>query len=640
MPRYSSNIIFDLDTLHRTVEYFMERDAFAWDVEAHGPNRGVPHFAPLSWISMATEGKCVVIPMGHPNGDRLVTKATRRMNKETRKYDMFPDVWSAPPEQLRPSQVWPVLEPLFFGDVLNITHGGTYDHPAVAKYYGGKPPTAPIADTIIQSWLLDENRKTQGLKDLTKDHWSHDYDNEHVGREVEKYPFSKVARYAYLDAKYTWLHWRRQDPQIEAWKLDNTMALEMDVMKVLIKMRLKGTRVDHETLEQLYTQFSDELVDVEGAVYKAAGRRFNINSNPQKQTVLYGPKAEGNQGLPVKKWTTKEKTSPSCDAAALENYPDNPVVQALTEYGDVHKMLNTYVLGYMGEEGNPKKPCRIYDGRIHADFVQYGTVTGRFSCREPNLQNIPRPDTDKGKQLRGLFMADPGQRLVVADYGQIELVVLAHYSKAKALVDGFNNGIDAHTMTAAKVFGVDFDDVTKPMRSAAKGINFAVVYGAGPEKVAAMASTSVKEAKGFLKVHEQEFPEIYRFKDAVLRTARSRKNPYIRTLLGRYRRLPALNYSNKESRGYAERQAINSLIQGSAADIIKTAMVRLDHALPPEMSLLLTVHDELVNSTPADRADECAEIVREAMLGEGIQRLLDVPMTIDMKIVDKWAEAK
>jgi DNA polymerase-1 len=228
-------------------------------------------------------------------------------------------------------------------------------------------------------------------------------------------------------------------------------------------------------------------------------------------------------------------------------------------------------------------------------------------------------------------MADESEKLIVADYGQIELVVLAHYSKAKALVEGFNNGIDAHTMTAAKVFGVDFDEVTKPMRSAAKGINFAVVYGAGPEKVAAMAGSTVKEAKGFLKVHQQEFPEIYRFKDAVLRTARTRRPPHIRTLLGRKRRLPGLNYSQNDARSYAERQAVNSLIQGSAADLIKTAMVRLDKALPPEMALLLTVHDELVTSSPADRADEAEAIVREAMLGEGISKLLSVPMTIDLK---------
>ena len=638
MPRFSNNIIFDLDHLHSVVGHFADRDAFAFDVETFGPNRGVAHLAPVSWLSMATEGAAIVIPMGHPNGDRLISRATRKKNKDTNKFDQIPAVWAAPPPQLRPSQVWPVLEPLFFSDRLKIAHNATFDLVTVAKYFNDTPPCAPYADTIVQSWLLDENRKSQGLKEITKDYWGHDYDDEHVGRQVEIHPFSKVARYAYLDAKYTWLHWRRFDALLQAEGLDQIMGLEMDVLKVLTKMRLRGAKVDADTLEGLYSQFTEELVEVEGKVYGAAGARFNINSVPQKQKLLYGPKADGGQGLrPLKK---TDSGNPSTDAESLEAHPENALASALLEYADVDKMLNTYVLGYMGEEGNPKKPCRIYDGRIHADFVQYGTVTGRFSCREPNLQNIPRPDTDKGKQLRGLFMADRGEKLIVADYGQIELVVLAHYSQAAALVDGFNNGIDAHTMTAAKVFGVDFDEVTKAMRSAAKGINFAVVYGAGPEKVAAMASTSVKEAKGFLKVHQQEFPEIYRFKDAVLRTARTRKPPHIRTLLGRKRRLPGLNYSQKDARGYAERQAVNSLIQGSAADLIKLAMVRLDKALPDGMDLLLTVHDELVTSAPADRADEAEAIVRDAMLGEGISKLLSVPMTIDLKVVDKWAEAK
>lgn len=641
MPRahFSSNVIFDTDHLQHEVGYFSNRDAFAFDIETYGPDRGVAHLAPVSWLSMATEGKSIVIPMGHPNGNRLISRATRKKNKETGKFDQIPAVWSAPPPQLRPSQVWPLLQPLFFSDRLKIAHNATFDNVGVAKYFDDTPPPPPYGDTIVMSWLIDENRKTHGLKDITVARYGHKYDTENVGKCVEIHPFNKVARYAFLDARYTWLHWRWMDRVIERLGLDRALDMEMDVLKVLIKMRLRGARVDDVTLESLYTQFSEELVEAEAAVYKAAGQRFNINSTPQKQKILFSPKKEGGQGLKITKRTNTGNAS--TDAEVLEHYaPTNPLAGALLEFADVDKMLNTYVVGYMGEEGNPKKPCRIFDGRIHADFVQYGTVTGRFSCREPNLQNIPRPDTDKGKQLRGLFRADEGEKLVVADYGQIELVVLAHYSRDKALVDGFLNGIDAHTMTAAKVFSVDFDKVTKEMRSAAKGINFAVVYGAGPDKVAAMAGSSVEDAKGFLKVHQREFPDIYLFKETVLRTARTRKPPYIRTLSGRYRRLPALNWSDKGLRGQAERQAINSLIQGSAADIIKTAMIRLDRTLPKEMDLLLSVHDELVTSTPADRAEECADIVREAMLGEGISNMLSVPMTIDLKIVDKWAEAK
>jgi DNA polymerase I-like protein with 3'-5' exonuclease and polymerase domains len=273
-------------------------------------------------------------------------------------------------------------------------------------------------------------------------------------------------------------------------------------------------------------------------------------------------------------------------------------------------------------------------------LLQYGTVTGRFASREPNLQNIPRPDTDLGKQIRGLFVAPPGCKLVVADYGQIEMVVLAHFAGKGRLFQGFWDGVDPHTATAAAVFNVPVEKVTKAQRQVAKGINFAVVYGAGPDTVAAQAGITTKEAKRFLEIHQQMFPEIYRFKNEVLEVCRSRRPPHVKTLLGRYRRLPVIWSQDRGVRGEAERQAVNSLIQGSAADLIKLAMVREHAMLPPDMKLILSVHDELVTIAPEERADECVEIVREAMLGEGIQKLVKVPLTSDIKVVDRWAEAK
>jgi DNA polymerase-1 len=307
-------------------------------------------------------------------------------------------------------------------------------------------------------------------------------------------------------------------------------------------------------------------------------------------------------------------------------------------------------VAYLGDPEDKDKPCRIFDGRIHADFVQYGTVTGRFSCREPNLQNIPRPDTELGKKIRGLFVAPPGYKLVVADYGQIELVVLAHFIGRGDLYKGFHNGVDPHSATAAALMGVDPQEFMRRVkegdrtcidfRQVAKGINFAVVYGAGPDKVASMAGITVKEAKRFMEMHQKMFPEIYRFKEEVIRVCRSRRPPHIRTLLGRKRRLPLILSQNNGLRMGAERQAVNSLIQGSAADLIKLAMIRLNAALPDEMRLILSVHDELVTLCPEDRAEECAGLVREAMLGEGIQKLLRVPLSSDVKIVDRWSEAK
>jgi DNA polymerase I-like protein with 3'-5' exonuclease and polymerase domains len=396
--------------------------------------------------------------------------------------------------------------------------------------------------------------------------------------------------------------------------------------------------IDVAELLSLKEDLSERLVGFEADIYKAAGKRFNINSNPQKVQILFGSKESGGQGLkPVER--SKKTKEPSTSASALEHFPKNKVIQALGNYQEISTLLNTYVIGYLGDvdEG---KPCRIHNGKIHADLVQYGTVTGRFSCRVPNLQNIPRPDTELGKRVRGLFISPEGESLIVADYGQIEVVVLAHFCRAKALVEGFAAGVDAHTLTASKLFGVPVADVTKPMRAVAKGCSFAVIYGSGAAKVASMANITLKEAKRFLAIHQQEFPEIYSFKDAVIRVAKTRKPAHIRTLLGRKRRVPALFARDEDVRKAAERQIFNSLLQGSAADIIKLAMIRLHASLPPEMKLILSVHDELVMTCPDSMVEEGERLMREAMLGEGIQSLLSVPLTIDLSVVKNWADAK
>jgi DNA polymerase I-like protein with 3'-5' exonuclease and polymerase domains len=425
-------------------------------------------------------------------------------------------------------------------------------------------------------------------------------------------------------------------------------------------MGITGAPVDQMAMQELVRDMSARLVEIEADIYRAAGQQFNLNAPAQKAAVLYAPKKDGGQGLRPTKPTDggkKKRESGqelewkdySTDADSLEKHENNAVVKKLLEYAEVSKLLD-YPLSYLGIEDDPKKPCRIFDGRIHADFVQYGTVTGRFSCREPNLQNIPRPDTDLGKRIRGLFVAPAGYKLVVADYGQIELVVLAHFIGRGDLYKGFHNGVDPHSATAAALMGVDpqefmarvksGDRTCIDFRQVAKGINFAVVYGAGPDKVASMAKISVKEAKRFMEMHQKLFPEIYAFKERVIQVCRSRRPPYIRTLLGRKRRLPLMLSQNNGLRMGAERQAVNSLIQGSAADLIKLAMIRLNNSLPNEIRLILSVHDELVVLAPEDRAEEAADLVREAMLGEDIQKLLKVPLSSDVKIVDRWSEAK
>lgn len=652
---FSSNIILTEDKLKEAVSYFQTQPRFAFDVEAQGDNRGVPHLAQLSWLSMATKGACVVIPFGHPIGDRIIgEKKVPQVYKTGKKigetYYRSAPVYEEPPNQLTPGVVFRILEPLFFNEgIVKAGHDEIYDLVSTAKYFDKGVPVPPYADTKIDKWILDENIKRLGLKEMIRQTYGVDYDKDHAGSRIEEIPFSKAAHYSYCDSKYDYLWHLDLQRQLKEQGLIMIHDMEMDVLNVMVGMRLAGARVDVQMLEDLQKDLSVKLVQAEKRIYTVAGKKFNVNSVPQKQDILYGPKPEG-QALRPWKATTKglQKKDAgqsltikdySTDDEVLSSYPDNPVAVSLRDYGDISKLLTTYVNGWLGDSD---KPTLIYDEHIHAGFLQYGTVTGRFSCRTPNLQNIPRPYTELGKKIRSVFVAEPMGKLVAADYAQIELVILAHYVGEGALYDGFLNGIDPHTMTAAMVLDKDPADVTKVERQdLGKTLGFAVVYGAGLGKVASMAHLAgPEEAKRILQRHAEMFPEIHDFKQAVIDTCRNRDQHYITTLMGRRRRVPAIASSVPKIRKAAERQVFNSLIQGGAADLLKYAMIRTDAMLPDDISLILTVHDELVLSAPEEKAELAAEILREAMTGEKIQSLVSVPLSTDVKIVSRWSDAK
>ncbi|MFE4527078.1 DNA polymerase [Streptomyces anulatus] len=624
-------LITETRQLEQAVASLRGHDEFAFDVETLGEYRGVPAVNETAWISLAAQGECFVIPMGHPNGNHRLRKASRRKNKSTGEWEQITEQWEPPPKQLRPSTVFDALEELLFSDRRKIAHNAPFDLLSVAKYYGGKFPPPPYGDTIVAAWMLNENRPL-GLKSLDKERWGLVYDTEEVGKCIERHPFGTVADYSYMDAKTTWLHWRDMRPRITTEGLEDMWALEMDVLHCLLHMG-GGVPIDIEALQRLRRDLRQRMTGCEADVYKAAGRVFNIGSTPQKQKVLYE-----EQGLRPRKRTPKG--APSTDAEALAPYQGrNAVVDAILAYQETSKILGTYVEGYLGnpEEG---KPTQIFNGRIHPMLKQYGTVTGRFSCSAPNIQNWPRAETEWGKAIRDLVDPILGFVLLVADYAQIEQRILAHFAGKGALWQGFWDGVDAHTATAAAVFGVAPEDVTKQMRQVAKAIAFAIAYGAGPQKVADMSHTTLRRAKQILSTHEREFPEVYRYKTKLLRTVRSRRpEPYLRTLLGRKRRLPDLLSHDNSRRAKAERQVVNSHMQGSNADITKLAMVRLHKNLLPGMQILLTVHDEIAVMCPEGIAEEGAKVLHDAMAGPEMQ-LLSVPVTTDVKICRRWSEAK
>lgn len=667
----SSNVILSPGDLADAVQYFRKgpESLLSFDMETSGPNRGVPFCNRASWIGLGTPGKMAQIPFGHPIGSRIIgehkeprVQIDHKNGGTITKLFRVPD-YEPPPKQMPAEQVFEIIRPLFFNSGLTLLGSGLqFDLATIAKYWDDTIPDPggdePFCDTIVLRWLIDENRKRYGLKYITKDIYGFAYDDEEVGKCVEKHPFNTVAHYLHCDVVYPLAEYRKLRPVIDELALDQVYALEMSLLPVLSRMRLTGVKVDKPRLEEMRESLVVDVQRTEGDIYAAAGQKFNMNAARAKQRILFGDRADGGQQLKPWKLTdgardrrkaaqkagrrfTPVLTDWSTDAEHLESLAGNPVVDAMLLWGEYNKLLGTYVLGYLGDPSAKDKPCRIFDERIFPDFVQYGAKTGRFSCREPNLQNVGRPDTDLGKLIRGAFIAEEGRRLIVADYEQIELVVLAHFLGQGAMFDGFQQGIDPHTMTAAMVLGKDPADVTKSERQRfGKSINFAVVYGAGDGKVAAMIGCSVEEARKFLARHKLMFPEIYKFKDIVIEECRRGRPPHITTLFGRRRNLPGIHSRENGMRMYSERQAFNSLIQGSSADIMKLAMVRLHADMPCWMKLHLTVHDELVCSAPIGREEEGQAILLNAMTGPGIGDILRVPLKSDCAIVTRWSDAK
>jgi DNA polymerase I-like protein with 3'-5' exonuclease and polymerase domains len=659
------NIITTAEQLSEMVDFYLTQDAFAFDVETVGPFRGLTPVNEVLWITLATHGRCDVIPMGHPHGDFIEEVFPLTGQGELRKQKGLPlrpsdysrdakkatKVFGPAPEQLYPAEVFKALEPLMFNDqILTIGHNLVFDVTSIAKYYGGRIPTAPYFDTMVASFISDNRNKNKcGLADCLKREFGYEM-AKGVGKEVEAYDFNTVAKYAYLDSKYTFLLWKALVPKLEVAELGRVMALEMDVLGVLCDMKLTGAEIDTESLKQLKIDLEEKVEETRGNIYKAAGREFNINSNPEKQALLYGAKEEGGRGLKPKvltpKGNQKDKEDEelaladySVSAEALEPYRDkDPLVTALLEYADYNKLLSTYVIPYLGGDvekivaGKTKtetKESILINGRIHGDFIQIGAETGRFSSRNPNLQNVPAPHTAHGKAIRNLFVAPPGHKLVVADYSQIEPRVIASFSEDPIMMDNYINGKDIYT-TVGDTMGVD--------RKAGKVLVLAMAYGVGPDKIASQIGCTKTEARDLLDRFASEFSSISKYRAKVIGSTKMAKPvPCVKTITGRRRYLPEIMSRDNSFRAGAERQAFNTKIQGSAADIIKIAMVRAHTMIPKESKIILTVHDELVLTTPAEMAEETAEKLREAM--ENIQ-VLKVPLVADVKIVDRWGEAK
>ncbi|MBO4509459.1 MAG: DNA polymerase I [Spirochaetaceae bacterium] len=483
-----------------------------------------------------------------------------------------------------------------------------------------------IVDTMIAAWLLQPDR-LEGSYSLEKQ-----AENRlHLkGTEYEEIvpknstfldlPIEVAYPYAAEDADFTLQLWNFYEPFIKDAGFESLFALEMDVLPVLASMERNGIRLEKKPLEEYKTELTEKINVVQKEIYDLVGHEFNIASPKQLSTVLF----EELQ-LPHGK---KTKSGYSTDTSVLEELAAaHPVPYKILEYRGMTKLLSTYVetLPSLADAGS----------RVHTSFIQTGTATGRLSSRDPNLQNIPVRD-ESGRRIRSAFVAQEGRLLVTADYSQIELVVLAHLSKDENMCRAFRDGVDIHKATAALIYGVEPDVVSPDMRRTAKTINFGVIYGMSAFRLASSLGIPRRQAQDFIDSYFEMYSGINKFVSDTVQSAAA--TGYVETILGRKRRILNIASGNHNERAAAERIAVNTPVQGSAADIVKMAMVSVYHKLSeqfPSARLLLQVHDELIAECDEKDAAAVAAMMKETM--ENVIKL-EVPLRVSVEYGKNWGE--
>ena len=650
--------------LSDVVDHYLAADEpFAFDIETMGDDRANPLVTQAIWLSLANSQRSDVLPMGHPNGELIYERLAPNKKGRERlargltyeelnpKYDLslieMERVFEPPPVQLERVVAMPILEPLFTSDLLKVGHNIKFDIHGMSKYFKGGVQ-GPFFDTLIASWLFDSRRvkgvntKIGGLnlEDCVKRELGEDLGKNDVGKKIEAHTFAVVERYAVRDAEFTFDLYEslksKFTPQMQ-WLMD----LEMNVLNPVLEMETSGVLIDKDILEDLREEITVEIKAIEEWMRKTLGRQVNLRSNVQKQELLFLPKSEGGLGIRSAKLTpggekkrdAGEATTlydKSVDNAVLENHGTNPVVSRMLDHAAKAKLYSTYVQPYLGGpplQGGKYKVSQLRDGRVYGQFKQSGTESGRFSSSNPNLQNIPSR-TKEGKRIRDAFVANPGETLIVADYSQIEPRIIASLSGDPTMIESYHAGKDVYQTVADRM------DVERP---AGKTLVLAIAYGVGAPKISADIGCTIGEAKDLMEFFARSFPKIVQHKQHVLKEARRLR--YAETIFGRRRYLD-LAHRDTGLRALAERQAYNHRIQGSAADIMKIALVNVHAALPDEATMLMTVHDEIVISAPHDLVDEIKDIVRAEMEASCPSRFITVPLVVDIESGYRWSDCK
>lgn len=496
---------------------------------------------------------------------------------------------------------------------------------AIVKLNGRIDIKNIVDDTAIAAYLVDPAKNEYTIEKLA---------SEYFGTVIEK---PEVKQLSLLDDVETdrseylakcavalgVLNERIGDKIKENGQEKLYQEVELPLVTVLAHLEINGFLVDDNQLKEFADKLGEKIDALTNEIYMLAGEEFNINSPKQLGVILF----EKLELKPVK----KTKNGYATNADVLEKLRDkHPIVNFIMEYRQLAKLKSTYCDGLTAVV-NPNTH------RIHSVFTQTVTVTGRLSSTEPNLQNIPTR-TELGREIRKMFVAKDGYVLVDADYSQIELRVLAHIANDETMINAFRNNEDIHAVTASQVLGIPLEDVTKEQRSSAKAVNFGIVYGIGEFSLAQDLHISVKEAKAYIESYLEKYNGVRNYMESIKEQAK--KDGYVKTMLNRIRYIPELKSPNYNIRQFGERVALNTPIQGTAADIIKLAMVRVDNRLINEglkSKLILQVHDELIVEAHKDEVDKVKQILSEEMQGA---MELNVPLKVDMSTGHSWYDAK
>jgi DNA polymerase-1 len=612
-----------LSELERTGE-------FAFDLETTSLDQRLAEIVGLSFSFR--EHEACYIPIGH-----VTTVSTASSSHDQGPLFSSPDLVSRPedscrqPNQLPRDTVLEQLRPLLENPALRkVGQNIKFDMQVLAT--GGIHLAGVWFDTMLASYCINPARQGHGLDTLAQDLLGHKMISysEVTGSGKEQTNFSQVAiedasRYASEDADATWLLRQRFEPVLSEMGMESLFhTIEMPLVSILAGMENHGVLLDTQLLAELSTNFSSRLTELEGRIFELANGPFNLNSPKQMGEVLFE-----RMGLQSGK-KTKGRTALSTDNEVLTALAEeHEIARLILDYRGVSKLKSTY------SDALPRL-VNSRTGRVHTSYNQTVTNTGRLSSSDPNLQNIPIR-SDEGRLIRHAFIAPPGHVILSADYSQIELRVLAHLSGDQVFCHAFAHDEDIHTRTAAEVFGLFPEMVTPEMRRQAKTINFGIIYGQGAFSLAKQLGTSRKTADDFIAAYKERHSGAIAFLDSCIVQAEAQG--YVTTILGRRLPIPDIHSSNGNVLAFARRNAINYPIQGSAADIIKSAMIRVDGRIQVESCksrLIMQVHDELVFEVPEEELVQMELLVEEEMSRAVEMR---VPLKVDISYGSNWSEA-